>query len=172
MAVHYSDGGTSANNDGGVIRFGGNVASTRWSKSNLGDTKRQYAPQMYEGMSGVHKSNNSGNFARMVAGEYIIRRITTKCAGVTNDAMLSGGSNVTRHNIHAHQSSFNTTFLSGLQWAANRDGQPTYTLTKTTRTLTYNSDNEIASITNRGEFAMREGGPNPVAHDYDTKTQN
>ena len=50
-----------------------------------------HGSQVYEGSSDVHKANSSGNFAKMTAEKYVMKRVTTELAGIANTDLRSGG---------------------------------------------------------------------------------
>ena len=175
MAIVQNDGttavtATSTKNDYGVIRHAGTIADSRFASKGLGDNDYVGSPQLVEGMPNMVIAEDGGTFGTMTATSFIIRRITTMIAGLSNTALLSGGSdNGQRRSIHSI-TGMKTTFLSQLRWQANRDGQPTYTATKTTRTLSFGTD-DAAVYTNSvpGELTINQYGT-PTNKDYSSRT--
>lgn len=170
MANYFITGSTQ-NADSGILRRGGVVASTRWKSKGLGDTKYDQSPSLYSGMPATAKALSSGSFARMVATEFVIRRISTRLANTASTTLLSGGANYGQlQSIHKSEV-FNTTFLNELSWAADKDGQPTYTLTSNTTVLTYSNDDAARpSYAVPGELVLKTVAPVPVLFDYSAKT--
>lgn len=170
MAILYITGSTETKNSG-IIRAGGTIASSLFKLKRNGDTKYDRSPSIWNGMPGTVKAISDGTFGLMTASNFITRRATTDLAGTTSTKMRSGGSETAfRQGIHK-SNPFKTTFLSGISWTANRDGAPSYTLTSTTRTLTYSTDAE-ATVTRSapGEFTLKTNKPIPQGYDYSAKT--
>lgn len=169
MAQYHITGSTQ-NIDGGVIRNGGTIASSRWTSKGLGDTKYQLTPGVQISGS-VAKAVSAGTLATMAADHFIMRRITTTLAGVANDTLLSGGSDYgQRRSIHSN-TTYKTSFLSSLSWTADKDGAPTYSLGVTNRTLTYGQDDAAEfSYSKPGELVIKTAAPLPEQKDYSPKT--
>ena len=112
------------------------------------------------------KPYSAGNFAKMVAGDYIIRGVTTKLAGVSGNNQIKFGSDFGRKSIHFTENR-TTTFLSVWTWTADKDGQPTYTFTVVNRGAYFQND-DAAKPTRAipGEFTFMETGATPTNKDY------
>lgn len=175
MAIVQGDGSTavtatSTRNDSGIVRGGGTIVSSRFVSKGLGDNDYVFSPQQVEGMPNMVISEDGGTFGTMTASSFIIRRVTTQIAGLANTAIRSGGSdNGQRRSIHSI-TTMKTTFLSTLRWQANRDGQPTYTLTKSNQDLDFGTD-DAAVYTNSvpGELTINQYGT-PTNKDYSSRT--
>ncbi len=165
MAIH----GT-VNNDGGIIKNGGTIASTRFTNSALGQTAYSGNSGLKLGMSNLHRALTSGNFATMVAGEYIMIKVTTTIGGVANTNLLSGGADFgQRHAVH-YAENYKTTFLSGLSWAATPEGMPDYTFTTSTSTVEIGTDEAArATMDSPGELVYSLG-QTPIQDDYQART--
>ena len=166
MAIHYITGSTE-NKNRGAITNAGTIASKSVNVL-LGKTKELGTPQLSTGMEGLHKSVSGGNFAKLIPGEYIIRRVSGKIAGVSNTAMLSGGSDHgQRRSIH-YKENIATTFLTALSWTAGANG-PTYSYTKSTTTASVGTDGAARQGWGTpGEITYLASGKTPTNADLDT----
>lgn len=175
MAVKQGDGttavtSTSTKNDYGTVRNGGTVVSPRFTAKNLGDTDYQGSPSLFEGMPGTDIAEAGGTFGTMTPTSFIIRRITTQLAGIANTSLLSGGSDFGQHRSVHSSTTRKTTFLVGISWEADKDGQPTYTLTQNTSDLDFGTDDAAAfSYAIPGELTINQYGT-PVNKDYSART--
>lgn len=163
---------TSTRNDRGVIRRGGNIASTKFVAQNeLGAAGDMYASGVkMTNLSGLAKAVSAGTFAVMEVGAYIMRKVTSTLAGVANTTIQSGASDFGNRNAIHKIENVRGTFLSGLSWTKDHDGQPTYTFTKSeTHTALGNDDAARPSLAVPGELVYVVG-KTPVQDDYKAKT--
>jgi len=116
------------------------------------------------------KAYSAGNFAKMVAGDYIIRGVTTKLAGVANNNQIKFGSDFGRKSIHFSENR-TTSFLYAWTFTANKDGQPTFATTYTNRGAYFQND-DAARPTRAipGEFTYMETGNEATNKDYSAIT--
>lgn len=162
---------TSTKNDRGVIRRGGNIASTRFTAKNvLGESDYVSSGVKLTTNSGLAKSVSAGTFAVLAVRKYIIRKVTTTLAGVANTVLQSGASDFgNRRAIHKTESA-RTTFLSALSWTADNDGMPTYAFTKSQKNTAFGNDNAASpTLAVPGELVYIVGNT-PVLDDYAAKT--
>jgi hypothetical protein len=163
---------TSTRNNSGVVRRGGNIASTKFVAQNeLGAADDMYASGVkMTNLSGLAKSVSAGTFAVMEKGSYIIRKVTSTLAGVANTVLKSGGSDFGNRNAIHKIENVRGTFLSGLSWAKDHDGQPTYIFTKSETYTALGNDNAARpSLAVPGELVYVVG-KTPVQDDYKAKT--
>lgn len=89
VTTYDADGNaTGTDVDAGTIRFGGNIASTRFQSISMGEQVRFVT--IVSGVDGITGAMPQGVFN---SGDYVMRKVTTDIAGVSNTALLSGGSN-------------------------------------------------------------------------------
>lgn len=143
IVLHYQTG-TSIFNDKGRILNGGNIGSSRFTKLALGrKITGDYGSRLVSTMSGLAKAISAGSFATMTAGAYIISKVTTTIAGVSNTILRSGAADFgSRHSIHKVQRVRNT-FLSGLSWTAH---YPTNTINYTRSTTDVSLGTDEATL--------------------------
>jgi len=98
-----SHGGTR--NDGATVVKGGNVDSSL-TVSNVPYTSvldahsHGHGSAPSEASSWNQKAVSAGTWAQMVAGSYVLRKVTTTLAGVANTTLLFGNSDYGRNSIH------------------------------------------------------------------------
>lgn len=171
MATVQVDGSavttTSTRNNRGVIRRGGNVGGTLFVAKSLGDTLiRLNAP--VEGQ-GVEKALSAGTFLSTVKS--IVRRVTATLAGVSNTALVSGGSDHgQRRAIHSIES-LKVSFLHSWSWTSDSEGNLTYSATVNTTNANFGNDHAARpTYAIPGELTYKGPAPNPVNADYSAKT--
>ncbi len=180
---------TSTRNNRGVIRHGGTITGTKFVSDALGEPL--YGGGVYDTSSLnpslrlAMKLFSSGNFARMVAEEWVIKRVTTKLAGATGHSrLLSGAADFPGfrepiHKIHTVSSELTATairqgkydiysgnFDSGYPVSDTTDHFYNIAGTKTAS----NDDAATPSRSTPGELVYRTGKPDPVQADYEAKT--
>jgi len=107
--------GSTVNNRG-VIRRGGTIASPKWTSKPIAENTAVTGPIVYQNDT-MDKALSAGVFAVMTAGEYIIRRVTTKLAGVAKTILRSSAADfATRRSIHKKES-WRTHYLKQVTWA-------------------------------------------------------
>lgn len=139
MAIHYITG-SAANNDKGVTINGGTISGSRMSARGLGETAEIGTAVLRSTDAHLHSALGSGTFAEMTKGKYVIKRVTTELATVANTALLSGGSDHAGRKSINFAETFAQTFLNGLSWSADIDGQPVYTFDIDTATANIGTD--------------------------------
>jgi hypothetical protein len=183
MAVIQKDGvtavtGSSTRNDRGVVRHGGTIGHTRLVSKTLGDTLEAQTGSRVPGqnVAGIDIGNPNGNFAKMLVGKFIIRKVTAEIAGVANNVLFSGASDhgaYPRKGIMNFKLAFGTKRLS-TALRANKWNEVTGTWDSgfpTVDTDTFGADNvATASRSAPGEFVYRNGSKLPVLDDYEAKT--
>jgi len=132
-------------NNRGVIKKGGNIPAGRaWTVAN--QVYANYSPigvvvyfsddsviakvaGLYTERNVTFKANSSGSFATMTKGAYVIRRVTTTLAGVSNTTLRTGGSDYAiRRSIHkVAASGIRTSFMKGITFLTG--GQTVTSLT-------------------------------------------
>lgn len=162
---------TSTKNDRGVIRRGGNIASSRFTAKNvLGESEYVFSGNKLTNLSGLAKSVSAGTFAVLTKAKYVIRKVTTTLAGVANTAILSGASDFGNRIAIKKVESMRTTFLSSLSWTADNDGMPTYAFTKSQKNTAYGNDHAARpTLAVPGELVYIVGNT-PQLDDYAAKT--
>jgi hypothetical protein len=183
MATVQADGvtatsGSTTRNDRGVVRHGGTIGHSRLVAKTLGDTREAQTGSRVPGpnTAGIDIGNPSGNFAKMLVGKYIIRKVTDEIAGISNKVLFSGGSDggaIGRKSIHNFKLAFGTRRLS-TAIRANKWNEATGTWDSgfpTTDTDTFGSDH-VATVSRSapGEFTYRNGAKLPILDDYEAKT--
>jgi hypothetical protein len=123
------------------------------SSGNLGTIKAYPA-----GTFGYQADNTK--FIMKVAGKYI--------SGVATDIFLGGAKHINMRPFNKIQTT-HTSFLTLATWSSNRDGQPTYTLTKSDQTPDFLADDACVDV---GELTYRTGKPLPVQDSYQVKYSN
>ncbi len=160
-----TQGGTagSADNDGGIVRRGGTIVSSRWTSKAIAENVAVTGPIVYNSsaLAGnrklVDKAVSAGSFATMTAGEYVMRRVTTELAGVANTTLKFGASDYGhRRSIHRIES-WRTSFLSSFTWEAGGatidvpgSNLPTYTLVTSNETTEYGQNSTATSPASQG----------------------
>ncbi len=163
---------SSTKNDSGKLTKAGTVASSRWSnQTNLDNAYLGLNPIQVNSGNGIAKIVSAGNFATMTKGRYIIRKVTSTIAGVANTTLLTGASDFgERQSINKIESVRNT-FLHALTWTSDKDGQPTYSFTKTDSLDNFAQDDAARpSLAVPGELVYRTGSPSVTLADYSEKT--
>lgn len=88
------------NNNGGTIVTGGSIANTAFTAKtpvSLNATSDLIGSQVFQSAEAGHiKANNSRNYGLVVAGEYIIPKVTTTLGGLASSALATNGNRVTR----------------------------------------------------------------------------
>jgi hypothetical protein len=193
MATYQIDGstavtGTSTRNNRGVIRYAGAIAGTKFVADTLGEPL--YGGGVNDSTSAAPSARvavklfSAGNFAKMLAEKYIIRRVTTEMAGSTGRTkLLSGGSDMGfRRSIHKIHTVSTVKTASAIR--ANKfnrytgdwdTGEPPVVssdhFANIAGTITAtNDDAATPSRTTPGELVYRTGKPDPVQADYEEKT--
>lgn len=176
MAVLQVDGtavsNTSTRNNKGTIRNGGTIAaSTKWQSKKVGDTKNSpYGTWPKLGTAALSTVRSTGTFAVMAKNKYIIMKVTTTLAGLSNTTLQSGAADKGNRRKVNKVESMRTTFLSGLSWAAGSN-QPVYTSTNSNRNTAYGQDDAATpTLAVPGEFTYIAGGKRPTQADYKAKT--
>lgn len=150
--------------DSGVIINGGTIASSR----NVAKTPAEILERPLSigsrvaDITGVDKALSTGTFAKMTAGSYVMRRVTTTLAGVANTSLLTGGSDFGyRRGVNANL----TVRFTKLATYSGLTGAATYT------DYDYTLTDDAASPTRAipGEFTIKEHGGDPVNKDYPAK---
>lgn len=163
---------TSTNNNTGRIRNGGAVSGTLFNSADLTVTGPARDAVVHDG-SDIDTANSSGEFNVMRVGQYVIRKVTTMLAGLANTTLQTGASDFGVRRAIRFIESMRTTFLSGLEWAADKDGMPTYTFTRTTANTSYGTDDAARpSLAVPGEITYRTGAANPVNDELEARNQN
>lgn len=172
MATTTVIGSGTTNNDKGTIRNGGTIAqSSKWNSTRVGDTKNTLSttgPKF--GTTALAKIRSTGTFAVMATGAYIMMKVTTLLAGLSNATLQSGAADKgNRRAIHKVES-MRTTFLSGLSWASDLN-QPVYTMTKSDKNTSYGTDDAASpTLAIPGELTYLPGGNTPTNDNYKAKT--
>lgn len=171
MATRYAVADTGILNDHGIVMAGGTIVSSRWSTRGKGETRELGTPTQTTSMSGLHKALVGGTFCVLTPSEYVIRRVTSTIAGLSNTSLRSGASDFgVRHSIH-YIENIKTTFLTTLSWTSSIDGQPVYTLTKSDQSLSFGTDDEARSnMASPGELVYLANGKVPTQKDYPART--
>lgn len=159
--------------DGGIIRQGGTIASSRWTRKLLGDNSTNKIPTLnFSGRTDVIKPYSAGTFAYMGASKFLILGYSTTISGVANTALKFPSAD------KGNRPSFNAsnrgrqTFLSAMTWTANRDGHPTVSYTVTHSETAFAADALLSqSSATPGEFQYMDGGKNPELDDYPARKQ-
>ncbi len=101
MAQQTVIGSGSTRNNGGTILHGGNIASTRWDNFSLiaNNDTRKYSTLIPAATAHMVKPYSAGNYGKMVANQYVVRRMGTYIAGQSNTVLLSGASSFFRFPI-------------------------------------------------------------------------
>lgn len=176
MAVVQIDGSavsnTSTKNNKGTIRNGGTIsASTKWNSIRVGDTKNTLGgtgPRL--GTASLSTVRSTGTFAVMAKNKYIIMKVTTTLAGLSNTTLQSGAADKGNRRKVNKVESMRTTFLSGLSWASGHN-EPVYTATNSTRNTAYGQDDAATpTLAVPGEFTYLPGGKRPTNDNYKAKT--
>jgi len=144
-------------NNGATVLNAGNVVGTNVTKSvTLANTATQYGSQrpVVSSTLGIQKANNSGTFAKMTAGNYVIIGVSQTLAGLTNTTLKASKS--FSHNPKHRLTTVNTGFLRALSWTSLNVDLPTYTATQSASTVTMGADNF------EGKLTYFEGKPVPV----------
>lgn len=154
-----STAGSTVNNRG-VIKKAGNLRdTTKWSAGTLvynwspigvivylsDDSIIAKVAGLYTSRNVSFKANSSGSFATMTKGAYIMRRVTTALAGVSNTTLRSGSSDYAiRRSIHRVQASgIRTSFMRGITFLVD-----TATITELTNNTTRLNDYTIVYSNN------------------------
>jgi hypothetical protein len=150
---------TSTNNNTGRIRNGGTIGGTLFESAPL--------------TTDIDTAISSGVYNTMRAGQYVIRKVTTMLAGLTNTTLRSGGSDYgTRRSIKFIER-MRTTFLTTMSWTSDKDGMPTYTFTRTTTNTSFGTDDAARpTLLVPGEITYRNGSANPVNDELQARNQN
>ena len=173
-------------NDHGNIRNGGNVGDTDRFSGDAVDLGVSRQTTVVSGVTGITGIISAGPFN---AGDQVIRRVTTDIANVTNNVLLSGGSNSANRPFSIKQVASMSTFyyktavrtggwheFSGIfspavtvassgAWSQETD---TDVSTVMVTSGVDNAANPTAAIP--GELVYRDGSPDPVQDDYQANT--
>lgn len=114
-----------------------------------------------------------GNFARMTAGKYIIVKVTTELAGLSNTVLRSGGSAGYRRSIHKMEAMRTTRVATAIRagywniYSASWATKPT-----TANDISTFGTDQAATPTYAipGELVYKTGKLLPVMDDYKSKT--
>lgn len=88
VTTYNSDGNAAGTDvDAGTIRFGGNIASSRFQSTSLGEGNEFIT--IVSGADGITGSLPAGTFN---GGDQVIMKYTTDIAGVSNNVLLFGAS--------------------------------------------------------------------------------
>lgn len=157
----------STDNDGGVIRGGGTIASTRHTSKDIAENVNVTGPIVYNSsaLAGnrklVDKAVTAGSFATMTAGSYIIRRVTTTLAGVANTVLRSGASDFAiRRSIHFKEFA-TTSFLASFRWVSSTATPEVPGKTSPTYTLVINSHS--TETADEVEFGQNSTATSPAS---------
>lgn len=175
------------NKQGGTMAYAGTVTSPVVTQ-NAGFTTLSSNTRGYGGAIGSYeddtsiadgtdtlpttKPNSATRFSGQGDQQFIICGYTNYVAGVaaTNQQKFSAA-DANRRSIHGI-SEARTSFLSGISWTANKDGQPTYTFTVNAGNPLFGTDDNVTvSRAVPGEFVFHEGIlTGPTQKDYDAIT--
>ena len=150
--------------DSGVIINGGNIASNRSvakTPAEILERPLSIGSRVVD-ITGVDKALTAGDFAKMTAGSYVMRRVTTTLAGVANTTLLTGASDFGRRSNNSNL----TVRFTKLATYSGLTGAATYT--DYNYALTDDAANPTRAIP--GEFTIKEHGGDPTNKDYGAKT--
>ena len=172
MATQTVIGSGSQKDDGGVVLYGGTIASTRWTRiteTQNCDTFETSSRVLPTSAGHMHKPVSAGVYASMEAGFYVVRGMCTRIAQTSNTVLNSGASSHFRFPIKFSESARR---LHITAWNAVT-GAPTY---GGNRGDSYNYGNidsgtyiDQAAHPSRavpGELVYRTGDPDPFMDDY------
>lgn len=116
-----ANGANPQRNSGGTILDGGSTTASSAVTNSLAHGRtfndRGNGPRENSGSALQHaaKANSAGSrvFAYHADGKYVIRRVSDTLTGVSNDVMVSGGSNHPRRSIHWRGNQFGANLLAG-----------------------------------------------------------
>lgn len=162
---------TSTRNNTGRIRHGGAIAGTKFTA--LANTVDGVVVDNYvHDNSDIAMANNSGEYNKMRVGEYVIRKVTTKLANLTNTVLRSGASDFGLRRAIKFIEGMRTTFLHGWSWVSDKDGAPTYTATRNTQFWGFGTDDAARpSLAVPGELVYRTGASTPTTDEYQPRSQ-
>lgn len=173
-------------NDQGTVRGGGNIGATDKFSADAVSLGVNRQVTVVSGINGVESALAAGAFN---SGDQVIRRVTNDIAGVSNNALLSGGSNSANRDFSIKQVRgmstyyYKTAVRTGAWNVFSGVFSPAVSVGNTgiwsqatdtdATTVAYssgvdNAANPTASIP--GELVYRDGSPEPVQDDYAAKT--
>lgn len=168
MADQAATSATGYKNNSGVF-LGGGSAGARMAILTV--IKNQTPPVGLVKVPAAGLSNSGtgsapisgGNYAKSVAGQYIIAGFSTKVAGLTDNTLKSGAAEFLNHsNRHCNNMSTSTRRYHITSWNF-ATGAPTYGGSRGAST-SFNADHEASSPF--GELSYMNGSKNPVSADY------
>lgn len=159
-----ANSGAAQKIDSGVIINGGAIVSSRnivKTPAEILDRPLQTGSQVVD-ITGVDKALTAGTFAKMAAGSYVMRRVTTTLAGQANTTLLTGASDFGRRSIPSNL----TVRFTKLATYSGLTGAATYT------DYDYALTDDAAAPTRAipGEFTIKQHGGDPTNLDYGAKT--
>lgn len=168
-------GSTSTNNNIGTIRHGGTIASALFTSQSLGDTDSfKGGSQISINFSHAARALGVGvgNFAQMVAEQFVIRKVTTLLAGQANTVLRSGASDFghrnTPHLLEGIRSRLVATAIRAGNWdiyGGSFSSDPTNQLDS------FGQDDEArSSRATPGELVYQDGSNTPFQDSYESRT--
>lgn len=178
---------TSTRNNRGVIRHAGNIGDTAFVNDALGEVMTgggvNDTSSANPSVRLAMKLMSTGNFAKMLAEKWVMKRVTTELAGQARTRLLSGAAEFyTRrpiHKIHTVSTVKTASALRANKWnevtgrwdsgeppvvASDHFANNAGTLTAT------NDDAATPSRSSPGELVYRTGKPDVEYDDYEAKT--
>ena len=142
-ASYAHSSNTTQKKDGGIVLNGGNIASARNTAKGmetLGFRKEGGDGSRIVDTADLDKALTAGTLAKMTAGAYVMRRVTTTLAGVANTTLLTGASDFGRRSIHKTQTVYVTklsayNFFTGAATYADSNYTPTDDAATPTRAI-------------------------------------
>lgn len=162
--------------NGGTVVNGGNIAGSAFvaqGRTLLGAHSGVHGAVVATGGStGTQKANSSGTLAKMTVGAYVMMRVTTTLAGISNTCLLTGAGDFGRNSINYVR------YLRGgtvktMSWTTGTKDLPVYTVTYgNVATVDLSAGDDAAHPTRAipGEFTVKQTGAAPVNKDYPAKT--
>lgn len=190
MSTTTAKVGQPTRNNGATVMLAGNIDATETVTNALGKDILSFRSGIHgsripspetnatiaagTATAGVFKAVDAGLFAKMTAGEYIIRRQADKIAGVSNTVLNSGASDFGRNSIHKKENRRTTRMIqAGWNFATGQF------LTDPVNALDSFGNDDAARPTRAipGELVLFVHGPStdgalavPLQDDYKAKT--
>lgn len=171
-------------NNGGVVAYGGNVSANNTAITRVGTFSdysrtggygsRVPAPNSDATIAAgtdtstpTYQPYSAGNFAKMVAGQYLGIQISKYMAGVANTILLSGAADFSRKPFSSKDGKY-TTFVSGWSVAQGSDDGPlVWTFTEANKNANFWQDDAVSvSKAVPGSMVFLEDGKTPEIRNY------
>lgn len=173
-------GGEPADNDGGVVVTGGTVANSRFTAktvASLAQNNKSVGSAVFDSAEAGHvKARSQRTFGLLVAGQYIIPKVTTTLGGEASTAIQTNG-NVIRNRLNFSVKDYATLVVTK-GWDYTSGQHPSLPSASTVSYPQKDGSTTTAGTVDKvtletpaapGRITFKSGGSTAVSQDYSAR---